>query len=339
MKRIAVLTAITVGGLGAALVTSGVTAQGLPGVTAIEQVSANVYRIPGAGGNTVVFVRDNDVVLVDTKVPNNGEGILAEVRKVTDKPVGMVINTHSHPDHVGSNPFFTMDDRVQVVAQANTAARMRAGGGPFPALEVDQAFDDRLTVGQGTGRIDLYYFGAGHTDGDAFIVFPAERTMAAGDIYAWHMSPLIDPTSGGSMLALPTTLTEAEYTISGVDTVITGHGGARRWDEFRSFVKFNRAVVQVAEQNVAQGTPEAALEQLAREPSHLIFLGEEVLPGLEYGGTPWSRALINLRVAFQELRGEEPQLIMNLPPEQQRRQQPGQEPSQQPRGELRQPRN
>ena len=99
MKRIAVLGAIVLSGLAAV----GVTAQGLPGITAIEQVSGNVYKIFGAGGNTVVFVRADDVVLVDTKLPNSGDAILAEVRKVTDKPIGMIINTHSHPDHMGSN--------------------------------------------------------------------------------------------------------------------------------------------------------------------------------------------------------------------------------------------
>ena len=73
MKRIAVLTTIVVGGLTAV----GLSAQGLPGITEIEQVSGNVYKIFGAGGNTVVFVRENDVVLVDTKLPNSGEAILA----------------------------------------------------------------------------------------------------------------------------------------------------------------------------------------------------------------------------------------------------------------------
>ena len=321
MKRMAVLAAVTVGGMATALISAGVTAQGLPGITDIEQVSDNVYKIAGAGGNTTVFVRADDVVLVDTKLPMSGEAILAEVRKVTDKPVTMVINTHSHPDHVGSNAFFqdgSSGDRVQVVAQANSAQRMRAGGGPFPALEVDQTFADKLSLGEGAGRIELRSYGPGHTDGDTFVIFPAERTMAAGDIYAWHMSPLIDPGSGGSMLALPTTLTRAVYSIKGVDKVITGHGDVRSWDEFKSYTKFNRGLVQIAEQTLANGgTEQDALEELYRSPDQLVFLGTEPLPGLEYGGTPRSRALINLMVVFQELRGEEPQLIMNLPPEQQ----------------------
>lgn len=309
MKRVAVLGTIVASGLAAVTVT----AQGLPGITEIENVNGNVWKIFGAGGNTVVFERENDVVLVDTKLPGNGEDILAEVRRITDKPVGMVINTHSHPDHIGSNAFFADNDGVEVVAQVNSATRMRAGGGPFPPARVDRTFDRHMQIGDGADRIDLYYFGAGHTDGDAFVAFPAAHTVMAGDLYAWHMSPLIDPGSGGSMLALPTTVTAAYYSIPDVDYWIQGHGGVSTSEEFLSFATFNRALVQTAEQFVQNGgTPEDALAALEQSPSFAVFLDHNVKPGLEYGGTPWSRALINLRVAFQELRGEEPQLIMGV---------------------------
>ena len=314
MKRYIILGAIVCSGVAAVTVT----AQGLPGVTAAEQVSDNLYRIPGNGGNTIAFVRSSDVVLVDTKIPSSGESILAELRKVTDKPVGMVINTHSHPDHVGSNDFFTKAGQIEVVAQQNSAARMRAGGGPMPALRVDKTFNRSMKVGEGADAVELYHFGAGHTDGDAFVVFPAAKAMAAGDIYAWHMAPLIDPGSGGSVLAAPTTLTAAYYSIDGVDKVITGHGAVRTWDEFRSYVQFNRALVQTAESTLqAGGTVDDAYAAMERMPSFQVFMGSERMKGLEYGGTPRSRVKINLTVAFQELRGEEPQLIMNLPPDQQ----------------------
>jgi len=312
MKRLAVLGALVVSGITAV----GVTAQGLPGITEIEQVNGNVYKIWGAGGNTTVFIRDNDVVLVDTKLPNSGEQILAEVRKVTDLPIGMIINTHSHPDHMGSNNELD-GDGIEVVAHVNSEKRMEAEGGPFGVSEVDRSFTNYMQIGEGADRIELYHFGAGHTDGDAFVVFPEDRTMAAGDIYAWHMSPLIDPGSGGSILATPTTLTAAVYGIDGVDHVIQGHGDVSTWEEFHSFTNFNRALVQVAEQTLqAGGTERDALETLSANPGFAIFLGTEVLPGLEYGGSPKSRALINLMVAFVELRGEEAPLIMGLPREQ-----------------------
>src|SRR5215471_19289054 len=72
----------------------------------IKKISDKLYWIPGAGGNTAVYITATGVVLVDTKNPDNGPGILAQVKTVTDKPVTYIINTHTHPDHVGSNAQF-----------------------------------------------------------------------------------------------------------------------------------------------------------------------------------------------------------------------------------------
>lgn len=313
MKNLAAFAALGIGALGWGFAASPAEAQGLPGITEIEHIGGNVYKIFGAGGNTVVFLRENDVVLVDTKLPGSGEAILAEVRRITDKPVGLVINTHAHPDHVGSNAFF-VERGVKVIAHENAARRMEQGGGPFPPNKVDTTFSDFLAIGEGKDRVELHHFGPGHTDGDAFIVFPQDRIMMAGDMYAWHMSPLIDPNSGGSMLALATTITATVHGLKNVDHVIQGHGAVSTFAEFESFMTFNRGLVQTAEQTLtAGGTPEQALERLEATPSFRVFLDHKLKPGLEYGGTPWSRALVNLTVAFQELRGEKPQLIMGMP--------------------------
>ena len=102
MRRAACLAAVVVVGLAAA----GVAAQQrprIPSIGTIENVRDNLYVIPGAGGNTVVFVTETGVVLVDTKLASNGEAILKQVRAVSDRPVSTIINTHSHPDHIGSN--------------------------------------------------------------------------------------------------------------------------------------------------------------------------------------------------------------------------------------------
>src|SRR5438132_9669106 len=108
------LTAIVV----ALLAVAGAAAQPqrprIPPTGTIKKVRDNLYVIPGAGGNTTVFVTQGGVVLVDTKLPNNGEAILNQVRTVTDKPVSTIVNTHSHPDHIGSNEYFPAS--VEVIA-------------------------------------------------------------------------------------------------------------------------------------------------------------------------------------------------------------------------------
>src|SRR5207249_8915614 len=224
VTRSRLLPAIVVLGLAVAGAAAEQQRPRIPPTGAIKKVRDNLYVIPGAGGNTTVFVTQGGVVLVDTKLPNNGEAILTQVRTVTDKPVSTIINTHSHPDHIGSNEYFPAS--VDVVTHENTRKWMAANPrvASNPVVMPDRTFTDRMTLGSGDDRIELYYFGAGHTDGDAFIVFPARRAMAAGDMFAWKMAPLIDPMAGGSVLALPGTLEKAGKGFPNADTVIEGHG-------------------------------------------------------------------------------------------------------------------
>jgi cyclase len=293
------LPAIVVVGLAVAGAAARQPRPRIPPTGAIKKVGDNLYVIPGAGGNTTVFVTQGGVVLVDTKLPNNGDAILNQVRTVTDQPVSTIINTHSHPDHIGSNDYFAAS--VEVVTHENTRKWMSANPrvASNPVAMPDRTFTNRMTLGSGDGRIELYYFGPGHTDGDAFIVFPARRAMAAGDIFAWKMAPLIDPMAGGSVLALPGTLEKAMQGIPDVDTVIEGHGDVNTWQGFRDYVQFNRALVDAARAGVGKKTAEEIAAEL--KPKFPGFTKEELLTDMEYGGTPLSRAVINVNVAFQEL--------------------------------------
>lgn len=309
MQRTWILTGIVVVGLtiaGAAAQRGGGRGPGIPPTGSIEKITDRLFKIPGAGGNTTVFVAADGVVLVDTKLANNGEAILKQVRTVTDKPVSTIINTHTHPDHNGSNDYFKADrPAVQIVAHENTKKWVSANPKANPAMMPDRTYGDRLTLGSGNDRIELYYFGPGHTDGDAFVVFPSERAMVVGDLMAWNMAPLIDPATGGSVIALPDTLEKAVKGIPNVERVIEGHGNVNTWDGFRLYAEFNRTLLTVAKAALSRGqTPDQALAELEKNARLAVFLREELLPGLEYGGTPKSRALININVAFQELKGE-----------------------------------
>ena len=301
IARAALLTGIVVAGLAVA----GVAAQRgprIPPTGAIKQVRDNLYVIPGAGGNTTVFVTSTGVVLIDTKLADNGAAIMNQVRTVSDRPVSTIINTHSHPDHIGSNDYFAA--AVEVVTHENTRKWMAANPkvSANPVVMPDRTYTDRLTIGRDKDQIDLYYFGAGHTDGDAFVVFPAHRAMAAGDIFAWKMAPLIDPMTGGSVIALPDTLERAVKGIRNVDTVIEGHGDVNTWSGFRDYALFSRALLDAAKAGLGKRKAEEIAADL--KPKFPVFTKEELLAGMEYGGTPLSRAVINVNVAFQELRGE-----------------------------------
>jgi len=298
MRRVGLLAAIVVIGVAAAGVAAQQQRPRIPPTGAIKKVRDNLYVIPGQGGNTTVFVTQTGIVLVDTKLANNGEAIMSQVRTVSGRAVTMIINTHSHPDHIGSNDYFATS--VEKVTHENTKKWMAANPriASNAAVMPTRTFSDKMTLGSGKDQIDLYYFGAGHTDGDAFVVFPAVRAMAAGDIFAWKMAPLIDPMAGGSVVALPDTLEKALKGIRNVDTVIEGHGEVNTWAGFRDYAQFNRALLDAAKAGMGKRKAEEIAADL--KPKFPAFTKEELLTDLEYGGTPLSRAVINVNVAFQE---------------------------------------
>ena len=142
-----------------------------------------------------MFITANGVVLVDTKNPNNGQLILDQIKTVTDKPITHIINTHTHGDHNGSNIFFPAT--VEVVTQENTQANMAEDAGRSRTPRTRTACptarsSDRLTLLSGNDAIDLYYFGAAHTNGDAIVVFRNARVAHTGDMFASKGQPLID---------------------------------------------------------------------------------------------------------------------------------------------------
>lgn len=258
MQRPIVLGTIIVGGLVA------MTVFGQAGQLGIDNVAPNLYRVTGQGGNTAVFVRNDGVLLVDTKLANNGQGILDQVRTVTDKPITHILNTHTHGDHTGSNMFFPAN--VEIVAHANTAANMQkmdAFQGDGRVGLPDRTFTDRLTLFSGDEAVDLYYFGAGHTNGDAFIVFRNARVMHSGDIFAAKGLPLLDVNNGGSGVAIGDTLTKAANGISNVERVITGHSDVMPWQDFVDYAEFNRLFLEHARASRAAGkTAEQAAAEL-----------------------------------------------------------------------------
>jgi len=234
-----------------------------PKVIDVEKVKDNLYVFRGAngGGNTAVFVTANGVTVVDAKNPGWGKPILDKIKELTPKPVTTLINTHTHGDHVSGNVEFPAT--VDVVVQENTKTNMEK----MPIFRehnnagmAKRTFKDKMTIGKGADQIDLYYFGRGHTNGDAWIVFPVHRIVHAGDIFAGKGVPLIDEANGGSMLQMPDTLLKAHNGIKNVDTIINGHMPAQTtWADLKEFAEFNKDLVTWMQAELKAGkTPEQA---------------------------------------------------------------------------------
>jgi cyclase len=264
----------------------------------IEKVADNLYFIFGRGGNTGVYVAEKGVVLVDTKNPDNGQGILDRVKTVTDKPITHIVNTHTHGDHNGSNVFFPAS--VEVVSQENTATNMQKMAVFQEALNrhglPDRTYKDKMTLLSGKDAIDLYYFGPAHTNGDTFVVYRTARVVHAGDAFANKGQPLIDRNNGGSGIAYPETIRKAATEIKNVDTVINGHSPVTmKFQDLVDFGEFNRLFLEHARASLKAGkTPEQAMMDLKLPDKFKEYnlTGGRGGPGGNFG------------VIFEELKGQ-----------------------------------
>ncbi len=226
----------------------------------------------GGGGNTAIFLTNDGVVLVDTKIKGYGQDILTHVRGITDKPVTTIINTHTHWDHSGANTEFP--DTVDFVAHENTRGHLASddcddgegfeGGsikncGAFKGANMkylpQTTFSESMSLFSGADQIDLHYFGRAHTDGDTIVVFRAARAMHTGDMFAGKGLPFVDvANSNGHRIEFGATLKKAVVGISDVDTIITGHTSRPlAWNDFVNFSGFYNDLLMQARQGKAAG--------------------------------------------------------------------------------------
>jgi glyoxylase-like metal-dependent hydrolase (beta-lactamase superfamily II) len=274
MKRAILLAAAIAGAASLAAVVAGAQGRGAP---AIRMQTLSVYDIlyvlTGGGGNTLALMRDDGVVLIDTKNPGSGKALQENIESVSDKPVTTIINTHAHADHTGSNPEFP--SAVQIIAQEHTKANMQkmdAFKGPNARFLPNKTVADRMTLFDGPDRLELYYFGRGHTDGDLIVVFPEKRVAYFGDLFPAKAAPVIDVANGGSGVEFPKTLARAIAEIKGIARVVTGHDNSiavmanaasgsaifanprpMAWKDLEEYADFNRDFLAAVQEAMKAG--------------------------------------------------------------------------------------
>ena len=263
MKRMIVLgVLLTTGGLWltVAAFQQPPAGQQAPRVVEVDKLKDNLYVLKGGGGNSSVLIAANGVVVVDTKNPGWGQPLLDKIKTLTDKPVTMIINTHTHGDHVSGNVEFS--ENVEVVTHENTAANMKAmrpnsSAAPNPNPPnifrdnngkglAKRTFKDRMTIGRGADQIDLHYFGRAHTNGDAMVFFPAHRVLHIADVFPGKELPIMDSNNGGTGVGYADTLEKAlSFAGKNADALVNGHFNTTSTNaDLKDYIQFIRGYVK-----------------------------------------------------------------------------------------------
>jgi cyclase len=176
--------------------------RGAQGVQPIQQVKPGLYMVAGAGANSLVRVTNDGVIVMDGKLAGdqNYNGLIDQIKTVTDKPVKFLIVTHHHADHTGNNATF-LEAGAQVIGHENLKKNLATyQSNPLPASP-SITYDEDYVVRLGGVEVQVHHYGRSHTSGDSIVYYPDLKVVALSDaVTTGTMGPLIDYAGGGSAL-------------------------------------------------------------------------------------------------------------------------------------------
>jgi cyclase len=214
--------------------------QEVPAIS-VENVKGNIYQLKGGiGANTGFFIGEREVLAIDAKMTEDAaKQMIAEIKKLTPHPISTIILTHSDRDHV--NGLVGFSQGINIISHENTRVHMDTAfqSAQERAYLPNITFSDRLSlylggVLRGT-RIDLIYFGPGHTDGDAVVYFPDEKVAFIGDVIFIGREMLIHRHKNGNSFGLVKVL-KAIVNLD-AEIFVHGHGDLATKKDIRNLIQ------------------------------------------------------------------------------------------------------
>ncbi len=194
----------------------------------VEKVKDNIYQVKGGmGANTGFFIGEKEVLIIDAKMTEDAaKQMIAEIRKFTPNPISYVTLTHSDADHV--NGLVGFPQGTNIISHEKTRVHL---DNAFQSVRErtylpNITFSERLSLYLGRTlkgkRIELFYFGPAHTDGDAVVYFPDEKVAFIGDLIFIGRDPLIHRHKNGNSFGLVKVL-KAVLSLD-AEIYVHGHG-------------------------------------------------------------------------------------------------------------------
>ncbi len=178
------------------------------------------------GGTIAYLTTKKGIAVVDSQFPEQSKHLIDELKKLSEKPIQLLINTHHHGDHSGGNISFK-GIVEHVVAHENSLKNQQITAQKQKTedkqLYPDVTFSDTWKQKVGKESIKAHYFGAGHTNGDSFIHFEHANIVHTGDLVFNRRYPFVDRSAGANIKSWITVLDKALATFDNETIFVFGH--------------------------------------------------------------------------------------------------------------------
>jgi glyoxylase-like metal-dependent hydrolase (beta-lactamase superfamily II) len=162
----------------------------------------NIGIFSERGGTIGWMIKSDAAVVVDTQFPVQATHLIEEIQKKTHAPIEYLINTHHHGDHTAGNIAFKGLAK-EIVAHSNSKLNQensaKSRGTEDKQLYPNITFDESWSAGVSDEEIEIHYFGAAHTNGDAIIHFQNANVAHLGDLVFNRRFPYIDKGAGANI--------------------------------------------------------------------------------------------------------------------------------------------
>ena len=213
-----------------------------------EKLSEHVYMLTGQGGNIGVSIGDDGVFMIDDQFAPLSAKILTAVRKLSDRPIKFLVNTHWHGDHTGGNINFQKEGAT-ILAHDNVRKRLKETPKRDKSMRPKEAFpvitfNDKMSVHMNGEKVAVFHIGNAHTDGDALLYFSKSNVLHTGDTYFKGRYPYIDLNSGGSIKGYINAVKAGLLIIDEETKIIPGHGSVATQTDYKTFLEMLEEIMQ-----------------------------------------------------------------------------------------------
>lgn len=275
---------------------------------AARKLKDGIWVITERGGNSLLISTTDGSILIDTKITEVADELLAKTSELSSGAPKTIINTHHHFDHVGSN--FMFSEKSQIVAHKSLAPRIEAtlNERVRPALaqqarllraagKTDEAtaiatkaqsftakqfsptteYANRHSMQLGNTKLMLHHFGAGHTDNDSIIHLQEHNIIHMGDLLFHKMHAFVDRAGGAKTIGWQNALRRAMEMCDEKTIVIPGHGEVTDRSALPRQIEYFDQLREVVNKAMKEG--KSKQEIAALKPDVFQGLGfEQILP-------------------------------------------------------------